>query len=220
LTVAKDLAPRGEWLVAGDDQARAFVAAGDEHEHQVRCLGVERDVADLVTDEQWVALETAQLVLEAALALCVGEQSDPLGGGAEQDTLPGEACADRERDREMCLAGAGWPKEDDVFLGVQEVELPEMLDYLLFDGALEGEVELLERLSGWEPCGFDPQLAAGGVPGGDLRGQQRFGEPLVAPFLRACTLAQLRHRACGRGGLHRPEQVRELGRAAHAISRS
>jgi hypothetical protein len=109
-------------------------------------LGVERDVADLVTDEQWVALETAQLVLETALALCVGEQSDPLGGGAEQDTLPGEACADRERDREMCLAGAGWPEKDHVFLGVQEVELPEMLDHLLFDGALEGEVELLERL--------------------------------------------------------------------------
>jgi hypothetical protein len=66
---------------------------------------------------------------------------------------------------------------------VQEVELPEVLDHLLFDRALEGEVELLERLAGGEPCGFDPQLAAGGVPGGDLGGQQRFGEPLVAPFL-------------------------------------
>src|ERR1700723_1824656 len=31
--VAEDLAPRGEWLVGGDDQARAFVAAADEHEH-------------------------------------------------------------------------------------------------------------------------------------------------------------------------------------------
>ena len=30
----------------------AFVAAGDEHEHEVRGLGVERDVADLVDDEQ------------------------------------------------------------------------------------------------------------------------------------------------------------------------
>ena len=57
---------------------------------------------------------------------------------------------------EVRLAGSGWSEEDDVFLGVQEVELPEMLDDLFFDGALEGEVELLERLSGGEPCGFDP----------------------------------------------------------------
>jgi hypothetical protein len=68
------------------------------------------------------------------------------------------------------LACAGWSEQDHVFLGVQEVELPEMLDDLLFDGALEGEVELLERLASWEPGGFDPQLAAGGVAGGDLGG--------------------------------------------------
>jgi hypothetical protein len=94
--VAEDLAPCAEGLVAGDDQACALVAAADEHEHEVRGLRVEWDVADLVADQERVALEAAQLVLEAALALRVGEQSDPLGGGAEQHTLPGEARADRE----------------------------------------------------------------------------------------------------------------------------
>jgi hypothetical protein len=74
--VAEDLAPGAERLVAGDDQAGAFVAAADEHEHQVGGLGVERDVADLVTDQQRVALEPAQLVVEAALALGVGQQRD------------------------------------------------------------------------------------------------------------------------------------------------
>jgi hypothetical protein len=34
---------------------------------------------------------------------------------------------------------------------VQEVELPEVLDHLLFHAALEGEVELLERLARREP---------------------------------------------------------------------
>jgi len=42
---------------------------------------------------------------------------------------------------------------------VEEVELPEMLDNLLLEAALEGEVELLERLAGREPGGF------GGCPG-------------------------------------------------------
>jgi hypothetical protein len=39
-------------------------------------------------------------------------------------------------------------KQDHVLLGGQEVELAEVLDHLLSDRALEGEVELLERLAG------------------------------------------------------------------------
>jgi site-specific DNA recombinase len=103
--VAEDLTPRGEGLVGGDDQAGAFVAAADEHEHQVRGLGVEGDVADLVDDHQWDALELVELGVEAAVASCVGEQRDPFGRGAEQDALAGEAGADGEGDREeasMC----------------------------------------------------------------------------------------------------------------------
>jgi hypothetical protein len=37
--VAQDLAPRRERLVGSDDQAGSFVAAHDEHEHEVRGLG-------------------------------------------------------------------------------------------------------------------------------------------------------------------------------------
>jgi hypothetical protein len=46
--VAEDFSPAAEWLVGGDDQAGAFVAAGDELEEQVGCLGFGGDVADLV----------------------------------------------------------------------------------------------------------------------------------------------------------------------------
>src|SRR4051812_15433071 len=42
--------PGAEGLVARDDQAGAFVAAANQHEHQVRGLRVEWDVADLVDD--------------------------------------------------------------------------------------------------------------------------------------------------------------------------
>jgi hypothetical protein len=70
--VAEDFAPGAEGLVAGDDQAGAFVAAGDEHEHQVGGVGVKGYVADLVDDEQGNALEANELVVEAAVALGVG----------------------------------------------------------------------------------------------------------------------------------------------------
>jgi hypothetical protein len=46
---------------------------------------------------------------------------------------------------------------------VQEVELAQMLDDLAADRALEGEVELLERLSGRKPRPLDPALAAEGT---------------------------------------------------------
>jgi hypothetical protein len=105
--VAEDLAPRGERLVRGDDQAGALVAGRDEAEHEIGGLGVEGDVADLVDDDQGDEAEPAQLGLEVALALGVAEAGDPLGRGRERDPLAGEAGADRERDREVAFAGAG-----------------------------------------------------------------------------------------------------------------
>ena len=219
--VAEDLALGAEGLVAGDDQAGALVAAGDEHEHEVRRLRVEWDVSDLVADEEWDSARGGVARPRGGLGVARRPGGRPIRWRSRNsDALAGEARADREGDREMGLAGSGWAEEDHVLLAVEEVELPEMLDDLLFDRALEGEVELLERLAGWEPCGFDPQLAAGSVSGGDLGGQQRFGEALIAPFLRARTLAELRHRTGGCWRLHRPEQVRELSGGAHAINRS
>ena len=73
----------------------------------------------------------------------------------------------------------GRAKRDDALLGVQEVELPEVLDHLLLHAALEGEVKLLQGLVLREPGGADPQPPAGGLPGGDLGREQRLGEPLV-----------------------------------------
>jgi hypothetical protein len=102
---------------------------------------------------------------------------------------------------------------------VQEVELPEVLDHLLLHRALEGEVELLQGLVGGEPGGADPQPAARGLPGGQLRREQRLGEPLIAPLFLAGALGEVRQRTRRRGRFHRPEQVRELRTAAaHAIS--
>jgi hypothetical protein len=57
--------------------------------------GSKGDVADLVTDQEWVTLQAAEFLVEMALALGVCEQGDPLGGGAEQDALAGQARADR-----------------------------------------------------------------------------------------------------------------------------
>ena len=70
-------------------------------------MRVKWDVADLVDDQQRDPLQTGQFVVETAVALGVGEQGDPFGGGLKRDALAGEAGADPERDRKVRFAGAG-----------------------------------------------------------------------------------------------------------------
>ena len=53
--VTEHAAPAAEGQVAGQDQARVFVAAGHELEEQVRGVLFEADAADLVDDDQSVA---------------------------------------------------------------------------------------------------------------------------------------------------------------------
>src|SRR4051794_23286959 len=62
--VAEDFAPGFEAAVAGDDDRAAFVAPGDEGEEQVRGLALEWEVADLVDDDQAVALDASEFVVE------------------------------------------------------------------------------------------------------------------------------------------------------------
>ena len=93
--VAEDLAPGLEAAVAGDDDRAAFVAPGDEGEEQVRGLAFERQVADLVDDEQAVALQAPQLVIQRVAVLGGLETVDPLLGGGERNAVPGLAGLDR-----------------------------------------------------------------------------------------------------------------------------
>ena len=155
------------------------------------------------------------------MALGVGEQRDPFGGGLERDAVPGQAGADPERDRQVRLAGAGRSEQHDVLFAGEEVELPEVQHGVAAERCLEGEVELLQRLARREPRGPDPGLAAVAVAAVGLGLQQRGGELLIGPFLRAGAVGELGQRL-GRGrGFELAEQVRQLGRrAAHAISAS
>jgi hypothetical protein len=154
------------------------------------------------------------------LALRVGEQRDPLGGGAERDAVPGQAGADSQGDREVGLAGPWGPEQDDVLFAGEEVELAEVLDQRLLDRALEGEVELLERLAGGEPRGLDAALAAVRFARAVLGRQQRFSEAFIAPVLGAGALGEFGQRPCGGRRFERPEQMCELAAGVHAISAS
>ena len=188
-----------------------FVAGGDELEEQVRGFGFERDVADLVDDEQRVAAEPDELGLQPAGVVGVGEPGDPLGGGGEQDPVPGLAGPDRQPDREVGLAGAGRAEEHHVVLGGDEVQGAQVRDEVAFEAAGVVEVELLQRLAGREPGGADAAFAAVGLAGGDLALQAGDQELLMGPGLGAGPLGQPGHRLAQGRRLQRPGQERDLG---------
>jgi hypothetical protein len=82
--------------------------------------------------------------------------------------MTGQAGTDPQSDRDVGLAGSRRAKQDDVLFAGEKVELAEVQDRGLFDRALKGEVELLQRLARREPRGLDPCLAAVTVAAVDL----------------------------------------------------
>jgi hypothetical protein len=91
----------------------------------------------------------------------------------------------------MRFAGAGRAEQHDVLLAGEEVELAEVQDVGLLDRALEGEVELLQRLARREAGGLDAGLAAVAVAAVDLGLQNGGDELLIAPLLAAGALGEL-----------------------------
>ena len=76
----------------------------------------------------------------------VGEPVDPLGGGGEQDPVPGLAGADRDAGGQVGLPGSGRAEEDHVLFGGDEVQPAEVGDQVAFQAAGMVEVEVLEGL--------------------------------------------------------------------------
>ena len=151
------------------------------------------------------------------MALGVGEQRDPFGGGAERDAVAGQAGADRRaRSRGgscRCRAGRAGRRSpcrrgSRAGRGAGRVSR--------CSERLEGEVELLERLARREPRGLDPGLAAVAVAAVGLGLQQRGGELLIAPFLGAGAVGELGQRP--RGG--RRLELRGTGARARSSARS
>ena len=63
--VAEDVAPRAEALVAREDDGAPLVAARDQLEEEIGAVAVDRDVADLVDDQQLGLGEELELARRA-----------------------------------------------------------------------------------------------------------------------------------------------------------
>ena len=144
--IAEHFAPAAEGFVGGDDQAGPFIAGGHQLEKQVGGFGFERDVADFVDDDEWVAPRSGQFGLDAAGVVGFGESGDPLGGGGEQDTVAGLATRIASPIARWVLPVPGGPRKTALSRAVTKSSV-EVGDRVAFEAAGVVEVELLQRFS-------------------------------------------------------------------------
>src|SRR6266704_2141410 len=142
----------------------------------------DRQVADLVDDEECGSAEPADALAQQALALGLGEGTDDIGKGGEVDAAAGLDRLDAERHGEMRFAGAGGPKEVDDLAAIDELELGEGEDALAIERRLEGEVEAGEGLDRGETPHAQRGLDAAGLAHAQLLGEQRVDQLESAGF--------------------------------------
>ena len=99
--VGEHAAPLGESFVAGQDDAAAFVAAADQLEHHVRRGPVQRQVANLVQDEDDGAEVGLEFLGEPAGGLGDAQLADGLIQAGEVDRVAGRAGRDGQGDGEV-----------------------------------------------------------------------------------------------------------------------
>jgi hypothetical protein len=114
MSSAKVSPQRTEGQVRGDHDRALLVAGCDELEEQVRRVLVERDVADFINDDEFVAADLLQLRVQPAGLVGAGQAGNPVGGGVEQDRVAGVGGLDAQADGQVGLADPGRSQQDHV----------------------------------------------------------------------------------------------------------
>src|SRR5262249_54009052 len=96
--------PAAERLVAGEHERPALVTPADELEEQVGAALVDRQVADLVDDQEPRHRVELELLLEPALGERLGERADHVRRGREQHAIAALDRLEAEPDGKMRLA--------------------------------------------------------------------------------------------------------------------
>jgi len=155
--IAEDVTPLGEAAVRGQDHGAALVAGVDELEEQIAAAGDDREIADLVDDEQARPAEEADALLQASFALGTGERRDEVGESREVDALACLHGLDAESRRKVALAGSRRSEEMDDFGAFDEAELGEREDPVAIERGLgrAGADDWVRRDAGCVPPALD-----------------------------------------------------------------
>ena len=96
--------PFGNAAVRRDQHGAGFVAPADQLEEQVRRVGLERQVAELVDDQQLRLRQRQQFLVQAPLAVRLREARGQRRRRRELHRVSGQDRLSPERDRQVRLA--------------------------------------------------------------------------------------------------------------------
>jgi hypothetical protein len=184
--IAEDLVPLGEAPVRSHDQGALLIAAGDELEEQMRAVAIDRDVADLVDDQELGLAVELQPLFDFVFGIGLRQGRDQRHGLGEVGPVALGYGLDAERHRQMRFSYPGRAQEDDVFAVGDEPASGQVFDPLAVDRRLEGEVEVLQRFDerelGHRSADRDVLL----LLGGDFPRQQLVEEVGIGHVLLGC----------------------------------
>ena len=156
-----------------DGERALFIARVYELEEEVGPSRGNRQVADLVDDQERGAGMEADLLRQPALPLGLAQRFDQFGKARSIDAPAGLDGGDPKRRGQVALAGAGWAKEVDDLGPPDEVELGQRCDPLAVERGLEAELEALQRLHGQELCGAQGDIDPARLPRGVFLAEQQ-----------------------------------------------
>jgi hypothetical protein len=140
--------PLAEGLVAGDDEGSAFVGLGDEFEEDVGLVLVLAGIADVVEDEDIVAVELGENVGELEVAAGGLEMLEEVGDALEAGAVAVGDEVVGDGGGEVGLADTVWSEDEEVVGLLDPVAAGgQFADAWLGDVGGEGEVEGLEGLA-------------------------------------------------------------------------
>ena len=183
----EDLAPFAEGQVAGDQKAAPLVAIGEHLEEQLGAAAAERQVAELIADEQIDAVELGQQAVEAMLLMGLLQLTDQAGGGEEPHPFAEATGGETQRGGDMGFSRAGVADEAAVVVLLDPFAARQFEDLLLVERRQSREVVTVEVLGHGEVGGADTgELGVGGA-GGHLQ----LGQPQQVRVVRFAAVGGL-----------------------------
>ena len=144
---AEDFTPFGKASVRGEDHRPFFIARIDQLEEQIATTGYDREVTDLVDDQQrWPAVEADPLA-QRALPFGLGKRTDQVRKRDERDAFAGFDGFQTECAGKVALAGARRPQQVDDLAARDEVQFGKRQDAGVEGGDKPGQWNASDLLS-------------------------------------------------------------------------
>ena len=179
--VVEDLGPVLVGAVGGDHHWGALVALTDDLEQQIGAVFVDRQIAELIDDQQAGFEVAADLALEPVGCLGGGERVDDVDGGGKEHGVASDAGGMTEGDGAVSLAQANCTNEDDVGVGCDKGQAEQILDQRAVDLFWPVPLKVFHRLEDGKAGFFNASLdgaafALGGLALDQLGQVRKVGE--------------------------------------------